>query len=381
MSKIWGIFMSLISSPVWASPLDLNTGFDGTPWISARAAALGQCLSPIANGLDAFYYNPAMIGGLRDKVEGPYFTHLFLPYLGNISSPGGNKILTQELNGDHLDSKPVAALLDSAWGGARPYAGFSASPVFIFNRLMAGYTIRGRTASFLNDEDPLAPKIHVESKSLSGPFLGFSAIAPKNDFYLGVSAAYFKSTETKADMEASTFASDEGRKAALTSGKIAYEGMPINIGMLYRFARTWRPSISIVGNDVGSTRYSPADKTKETAVDKENITVGLGISPPISSWGTLHLMAEATNITQRDLPSRDKFRASSEFTMGNRFGASSGLAVRFAYTSAGLSYGAGLNLGILTAQIASFAEDIGAGSIRVIERRSIVNIGINIVDY
>jgi len=275
----------------------------------------------------------------------------------------------------------MAEQFQKAWQGEHPYAAVSATPVFLLNRLMLGYTYRTRNASYLSDSDPLVEKIHIDTKTVSGPFVGFSAMAPKNDFYLGVSAAYLKSTQISADMDASTFAANEGRKAALEAGKISYDGMPINIGMLYRFSNPIKPSISMVVNDVGGTRYSPSDKTQEFQIQEQNITVGLGISPMISTWGTLHVALEGTHLTDAGLDSREKFRASSEFTMGNRYGADSGLSVRLGYSIAGLTYGAGLNLGILSFQVASFVEDIGAKSVSVVERRSVINLGINIADY
>jgi hypothetical protein len=378
-----GLSLLFLATPLtlFAEPMNVATSLDRAPWISARAAGLGQALSGNANGLDAYYYNPALIGGFRSSKEQPFLTHLFMPYIGNSSEAGSNKILTQTLGGEKLEDNAVADLLQPAFDGERPYTAVSLTPVAIFNRLMAGYTYNNRTAAFRNDEDPALSKIHVDQRTLSGPFIGFSAIAPKNDFYLGVSAAFLKSTTVQSDLDAATFANRETRKVAFETGKETYEGMPINIGMHYRFANMLKPNISAVVNDVGSTRFSPADKTEETVIQKENVTLGLGISPEFKNWGTLNVMLEASDLTQHEVSTRDKFRASTEFTVGDRFGADAGLSFRLGYTSAGVSFGAGINLGILNAQIASFAEDIGTQGQRVIERRSVLNLAINIADY
>ncbi|MBC7532575.1 MAG: hypothetical protein H7318_13450 [Oligoflexus sp.] len=383
MRKLTGLILalSLSSTPLWAVPLDFGTSFDNAPWIGARAAALGQALSPNANGLDAFYYNPALIGGLREKSDKPYLTHLFVPYIGNASEDGSNKILTQQLGGEKLQSDEVWSQLSPAWNGDRPYTALSLTPVFIFNRLMAGYTYKSRTNAYRDDEDPAGSKLHVESRMMSGPFLGFSAVAPKQDFYLGVSAAYLKTSTMDADFDQAAWASEATRKAVFDTGKMSYEGMPINIGTHYRFQNLLRPSISAVINDMGGTRYSPSDKSKDTQIQEERLTLGLGISPQIKSAGTLHVTVEATNLAQHAVPSRDKIRASTEFTFGDRYGADSGGSLRLGYTSAGVSYGAGVNMGILAIQMASFAEDIGAKTDRVIQRKSVINIGINIADY
>ncbi|RYZ51086.1 MAG: hypothetical protein EOP07_21940 [Proteobacteria bacterium] len=381
MRTLLGLSLLFLTAPLLAEPINLATNLDRAPWISARAAGLGQTLSGNANGLDAYYYNPALIGGFRSAKEQPFLTHLFMPYIGNNSESGSNKIITQQLGGEKLEDNAVSNLLAPAFEGERPYTAASLTPVAIFNRLMAGYTYNSRTAAYRNDDDPALPKIHIDQRTLSGPFIGFSAVAPKNDFYLGVSAAFLKSSTVQSDLDATAFATRDSRKLAFEADKETYEGMPINIGMHYRFSGMLKPNISAVVNDVGSTRFSPADKTEETLIQKEKVTLGLGISPMLKTWGTLNVMLEATDLTQHEIKTRDKFRASTEFTVGDRFGADAGLSFRLGYTSAGMSFGAGINLGILNAQIASFAEDIGADGHRVIERRSVLNLAINIADY
>lgn len=381
MRNLLGLSLIFLTAPLIAEPINLATSLDRAPWISARAAGLGQTLSGSANGLDAYYYNPALIGGFRSGKDQPFLTHLFMPYIGNSSEQGSNKIITQQLGGEKLEDNAVADLLQPAFDGDRPYTAVSLTPVAIFNRLMAGYTYNSRTAAYRNDEDPAVTKIHVDQRTLSGPFIGFSAIAPKNDFYLGVSAAFLKSSTVQSDLDASTYATRDSRKLAFEADKETYEGMPINIGMHYRFTNMLKPNISAVVNDVGSTRFSPSDKTEETLIQKEKVTLGVGIAPMLKNWGTLSVILEATDLTQHEVSTRDKFRASTEFTVGDRLGADAGLSFRLGYTSGGMSFGAGINLGILNAQIASFAEDIGADGRRVIERRSVLNLAINIADY
>ncbi|MBC7661908.1 MAG: hypothetical protein H7249_19625 [Chitinophagaceae bacterium] len=371
----------LFATHLNASPIALNTGFDNTPFISSRAAALGQCLSTSANGLDALYYNPALIGDFYEKAEKPLITHLFFPYIGSSSGDGGNKVMNDRLTGEPLSSDKLAKELKPSSDSIRPYARLSLTPLALFKRVLVGYTYNERIASYRNNEDPSKPSLHVDERTMSGPFIGFSEAAAKNEFYMGVSAAFLKTTQTIAEWDEATATTEAARKAAVLNGRRSYEGMPIHLGMLYRFSHFLKPTVSLVINDVGSTRYTPSDKTLSTEVTQERETLGLSISPSIKNWGTLHLTAEATDLAQASVPTRDKFRVSSELTFGDRHGADSGVGIRLGYNAAGLSYGTGINLGILSAQIASFAEDIGAGSARVIERRSVINVGINIADY
>ncbi|RZA15349.1 MAG: hypothetical protein EOP10_26530 [Proteobacteria bacterium] len=157
--------------------------------------------------------------------------------------------------------------------------------------------------------------------------------------------------------------------------------MPIHIGSAYRFKHSLKPAISFVMQDLGTTRYSRKDKSLDPRLQKENALIGFSLSPKIQDWAMVNVTTEFANLTDSSVKFADKFRASTEFTMGERFGADAGFSARLGYTTAGMSYGLGMNLGILHAEIASLAEDIGIDDSKVIERKSVFNIGINIADY
>ena len=367
--------------PILADGISRDTSFENAPWVSSRAAGLGQALSTTATGLDAFYYNPALIGGVQDKIEKPLLTHLFMPYVGTSVTEGGNALLSERFKGASIWSDDVAEKLQSAWDNDPIYARASFTPTVIFKRLMFGYTYNTRTAAHRNDEDPANPLLQISEKTTSGALLGFSATAPKEEFYLGVSAAFLKSIESEAALTQTDFTQKDLRSAQLKAGKESYGAMPIHIGSAYRFKHVIKPSLSLVIHDTGSTRYSPTDKTKATRIQKEDITLGFSVSPPIASIGTLHLTTEVTRLSHSAVAFADKIRVSTEFTMGERYAADAGLSLRAAYTAAGMNYGAGMNLGILHAEIASFAEDIGIEMRKVLERKSVLNVGINIADF
>lgn len=370
-----------LSAEAAADPVDLNTEMENAPFVSARAAGLGQALSPTATALDAFYYNPALIGGVHDKNDKPFLTHLYIPYIASEVSPGSNALLTERLTGSSLASDEVKEKLQDVWSNQNHYARGSVTPAVVFNRLMAAYTYSTRTAASLNNSDPANPTLHVAERTISGPMIGFSATAPKEEFYLGVSASFLTIKDAEADWTMADFAMRETRLATLKDGTERYEGMPIHIGSAYRFNHALKPAISLVVQDIGSTRYSPANKAEDVREQKENATLGFSLSPMIKTLGQLNFVTEFTKLTDSSVKFADKLRLSSEFTVGDRFAADAGFSFRLGYTTAGMNYGAGMNLGILHAEIASFAEDIGIDKSKVIERRSVMNIGINIADY
>ncbi|MES2745985.1 MAG: hypothetical protein V4655_11190 [Bdellovibrionota bacterium] len=371
----------LAAAEAHADPKSFDTSFEGSPFLSARAAGLGETLSTTATALDAFYYNPALIGGVHDKTEKPFLTHLYFPYLGMAAGDGGSSLVTERLQGTALSDDVMADKLSSTFSGSNPYGRISATPVVVFNRLMAGYTINKRVSAVLDETDPAAPRLHLTETSASGPIVGFSATAPKEEFYLGVSVAFMQIEQTDASFTQAEFADAAVRKAAIKEGKDKFEGMPIHIGSAYRFKHSLKPAISFVMQDLGTTRYSRKDKSLDPRLQKENALIGFSLSPKIQDWAMVNVTTEFANLTDSSVKFADKFRASTEFTMGERFGADAGFSARLGYTTAGMSYGLGMNLGILHAEIASLAEDIGIDDSKVIERKSVFNIGINIADY
>ena len=70
-----------------------------------------------------------------------------------------------------------------------------------------------------------------------------------------------------------------------------------------------------------------------------------------------------------------------EFNLGQKLGAFAGMSLRAGYNSAGVSYGLGGNLGILSLNVTSFSENVGLDNASIIEERYVVNFGINVADF
>ncbi len=370
-----------LMTPALGQTLNRNNEMENSPWISARAAGLSQAISPTATALDAAYYNPSLIGGVREKGDTPILTHLYMPYIGTSARAGSQKLMNDRLQGESLSSETVAEDLNGVWNGETRYARTTLTPSILLNRFLLAYSFSSRTSAEKDETDPAIPLIHVSEQTVSGPLIGFSATAPKEEFYLGVTAAFLSINSIDAAMTQTDFASKDLRKSAFKTGKETYSGMPIHIGSAYRFDAKIKPTLTAVVHDIGGTRYSPSDKSKETSKQNESTTLGFSLSPQLGNAGTLHLITEISALTQNSVDFSDKLRASLEFTVGQRYGADAGFSIRTGYTSAGMSYGLGMNLGMIHAEIASFAEDIGNEDAKVIERKSILNVGFNIADY
>ncbi len=357
---------------------DPHAGSDKAPWISARAAGMSEAISPVANGQEAPYYNPAAIGGLNYKQAQGAVSGLYFPYLGAAADPSSISLNQKLREGRNLQDPTVAEELLRAYDGDHPYARFSLLPSITFYRMFIGYVYDVRAASTPTGEG--SDGLEVDYRSQSGPMLGFSIASPKRDFYLGISGGFFKRTETQGNYPLATLIEANDRKTAFSANEKSYSGAPLNVGSIYNINARWRPSFSLVAKNLMGTTYRSTDENVDAYKDREELTLGFGLSPNLGKWGMLNLVWEGTDLTRRDRSATEKMRFGSELTFGNGFGSESIFALRLGYRKAGASFGAGFNLGMLGVQFASYAEDIGIEGSSVIERRSMVNIGINIAD-
>ncbi|HET9240190.1 MAG TPA: hypothetical protein VFO10_23200 [Oligoflexus sp.] len=379
LALFWGLSALSLSATAQAQSFSPGTVYDNAPWISARAAGMSEAVDPIANGMEAPYYNPAAIGGLQYKQDRPAVSQLYFPYLGlalNRSSQSLNRALQ---NGGDLNDSSVANELLQAYDGEHPYARVSLLPALTMYRIFFAMTYDVRAMSTPNSTDN--DLLDVNYREQSGPMLGTSFASSKRNFYVGISAQYLSRKVIEGSFPLATVNDVDLRRKAFRDSSEKYTGVPVHVGALWNGAYSWRPSVSLVARNAGGTALTSSDPETKTQRIKEDLTFGLGLSPNLGKWGMLNVVLEANQLTQKSIPSKDKLRFGTEMTIGNAFGAESGFAVRAGYSMAGISYGLGVNAGMFGLQAASFAEDIGADASRVIERRTVINLGINIADY
>ncbi len=379
LTLFWGLGGLVFSLGAGAQTFNPGTVYDNAPWISARAAGMSEAVDPIANGMEAPYYNPAAIGGLNYKQERPAVSQLYFPYLGiayNRSSQSLNQALR---NGGDLNDSAVANELLQAYDGEHPYARLSLLPALTVYRVFVALSYDVRAMSTPNGEDPELLDVHYREQS--GPMIGTSYASSKRNFYLGISAQYLSRKVIQGSFPLATVNDVDLRRKAFRDSQEKHTGVPVHVGALWSGAYSWRPSVSLVARNITGTILKSDDPEVSTQRMKEDVTLGFALSPNLDKWGMLNVVLEANQLTQKSIPSKDKLRFGTELTIGNAFGAESGFSVRTGYSFAGISYGLGVNAGMFGLQAASFAEDIGADASRVIERRTVINLGINIADY
>lgn len=379
------LILGLAPSGVYAQEkisFDPHASFDRSPWVSARAAGMSEAVSPIANGLEAPYYNPALIGGLNYKqMRGPV-SNLQFPSVGAAWGPSSMPLMKEVAQGGSPRTPAAAEQLRRAYDGSHAYGRFTLLPTVTFYRVFVGYVYDSRAAAVPRSD--ASDVIDVASQQQSGPMLGFSLGSPTRNFYLGLSTAFIQRAEIQGSIPLSVPDPAEGEEDALPQGfdliENRFRGSPLHLGTLYSFNYRWRPSISLVARNLLGTLYSSSNSEVASYKEREDITLGFGLSPNLGTWGIWSSVLEFADTTRSDKSFASKVRFGSELTFGNAFGAQAGFALRMGYRQAGPSFGLGVNLGLIGIQAATYAEDIGIDGERMIERKSMVNVGINIAD-
>lgn len=356
-----------------------QTKLDPSPFVDARASALGLAVSPTANGLSAPYYNPAAIGGLHYKPSRPALIGLRVPFMGLSANDESAKLRTALSRSQDISEPELSNEVLKAYVGKRQYARLSILPNLTINRFFVAYIYDIQVAAV--KASATEQTITTSLLEQQGPYLGFSFSSPKRNFYMGFAAAYISRSSVEGDFTTAQLEMPSERKSAFKAASSNYYGTPIHAGMIWHIAQAWRPTLALVAHDLGGTRYKSSSSANSDITEPEDLTIGFSMSPNTGSLGFLNYVLEAAGLKDSDMAINKKLRTSLEWTIGNRFGYNAGFSLRLGYNSAGLSYGAGMNAGIVHLSMSSFAEDVGKANYRVIERRQVANFAINVADF
>jgi hypothetical protein len=339
---------------------------------------MAEALSPIANGPEAVYYQPAALGGIRDKEKSPILTDFYFPVFAAAGDSRAQALARELQSGKDLEDEAIASEMLRAFEGQNPYGRVSVFPHLVFYRILVSYSYDVRASSTPSSSEPAS--LDLDMRSQRGPILGYSLASDRKDLYWGFTLGMIERSETRGTFPIATINEANDRRGAFHEVNRVYKGSPIHTGIIWNSNKKWRPAFSVAVRNLTGTRYDSSDPNTLTYKDPEDLTIGASISPALGIWGYWNLVVEASELTRNDKDLNEKFRLGNELTFGEPFGSYSNLAFRFGYRHAGLSWGASLKLGVLGLHIANYPEDVGVGDAHVIERRSVLNLAINLAE-
>ncbi len=351
-----------------------QTVVDNSPLANARASGMGGAVSPITDSAGAAYFNPAAIGGLEPS--GKHFVRqLHFPYVG-MSYNENSRGLYDDFERSGAKSDPlIGNAVMNAHGGKRQYARISFSPNIVFGRTMLGGIIDQQLAAVPTGSDGLVETHYVRN---TGVVAGTSIADPQGRLFLGVSAAMINRTDVAGNFLYSDMVDRDRRGAVIKDYTQQYTATPINAGIIWRLSPKFNPAISFAVRDLGGTLYSNGSGGDDLTVE-EDMTLGFGLSPTLGKWGRFNLVLEGGRLSNTDIAINKKIRFGSELCVAG-FGSDALFALRTGYNYAGASFGAGINVGLLSFQYSNHAEDLGIGNARVTERRSTAIFVVNVAE-
>ena len=360
---------------------------DPSPVVSARAAGMGGAISPIADGTDAGYFNPAGIGGYEPKeASGTWVRVLHFPLAGGAANKPAREFYRDFVREDVSNNPTKGETIVKANEGKRVYARASSHLALVYDQLLLMQSYDAQLAALKRPiEGSEDSNIEAKYRTVFASGAGFRASTPGKSFRLGVFSSFRSQDEFNSQFAFDQLTDRKQRKELLKNNSLRYEGFGTNVGMLIRFYPTARPAFSIVARDVGDTPYKLVSKSEnneneaEDYLVKQDLTAGLSVSPRLASWAYLHLVVEGHNLDNEDIPQKNKPRGGLELSLGG-FGRRAFFGLRGGYSIAGASYGASLNLGILNFAYAVESVDIGKGEEVISEQREAATIAINIAE-
>lgn len=376
----WLFIGLLIDSLAFAEEAGVaQTVLDRSFWISPRALGMGGAISPLADGIDAPYYNPAGIGGVQPTKRQHWISALDFPYIGAGMNDNARE-LYGKLGSSGFGADPVIAEAALAANeNKRQYLRASFVPKFGIGRTLIAYHQDIQMAA-MNTGEP-DNLIDTHYRVTSGPGVGFSATDKDQTFLLGLYGFLGSRKDTAGTFDWADINDPDRRKSTLNSNSTTYTGFVKQMGVSWRLAKTALPTLAIVARDAGDTEWKASKGSGEDYVEKEEKIIGFSLSPQLGKWGYLNWVVEAGGLGDSDVAMTKKFRSGLEMAFGDRYGSDAAFALRAGVNNAGGSYGLGFNVGLINIQAANYAEDIGIANKRVIERRTVGIIRINVGEF
>lgn len=355
---------------------------DDAPVTSPRAIGLAGAIGPVADDIEAIYFNPAGIGGFGwDGANPPALRKLYFPFAGVAANSNATKLNSDFGKEDGARDASIGSAIVDAHSGNRQYGRVS---------LGLGAIIKRTAIVPFHDQQMAAiaqgggtDLVDLRHRSVSGIAWGTSIADPSaSAFSIGVGGQYASVEQVEGEFAYLDLVNRDARTDAIKDHTYKFSGHALNVGLLWRFSKEAGTTLSVAARNAGNTRYTAAKPEEyDDLVIKEDLAVGFAMAPKLGRSGRLKWIIEATRLSDDEVTLRKKLKTGLEYLLGGGPGSYATFGVRTGYNSAGISAGLSLNLGILTLEAASQAEDIGLSNDRVIERRNVGAVTVNVADF
>jgi hypothetical protein len=310
---------------------------------NARAMGLGGAYAALVDDEESLFYNPAGIAR-----NGGLFWTIADPKAGG----SGNIMDAFDIYQDLQDASSFQAALDDLYGNPI-WIGGSAKTSIIMPFFAAAY-FYDVDASFLA-ENPISPTLTTNFITDTGVALGTGfSIGPF--FQTGFVAKYITRTGDRKDFGAQTIAdvvsgtlTPDDIFDSLTETKGT--GYAFDMGMNITVPLPVQPTLSFVWKNIGDTKFRAGVDEPTPPKELQDMTVGASLL--IDAWlVSLVPIVEVNHLQEGDVQIGQKLHMGLE--LGIPF-----VDFRVGLHQGYLSYGAGIDLGILRLDAASWGVELG----------------------
>ncbi|MBC7741763.1 MAG: hypothetical protein H7061_06185 [Bdellovibrionaceae bacterium] len=329
------IFLTLISLLISFNSSATELYQTGLP---ARCWAMGATCITQVRGAQSLFINPAFLA----RMEG--FDFILAQAQAGISKDG--QALANQLQGSSstislqdiasLYGKTITADVTARGGIALPYFGLGA------------YSNNYLSETFQN---PTFPTFNANFISDYGYFIA-GAIPIGENTSFGVSARHARRWGGTKDINVSSLVGASGPNMIDQNFPDHGVGNAIDLSFATSFPKAaLKPTIAVVWNDVGTTQYKMTSGTQDPPAQKDNLNFGISIEHDFLAASWTHAL-EYKFIGTNNEDFSKKIHLGTEASYGV-------LDLRGGFSQGYLTYGAGLDLWILKADVAYYAVELG----------------------
>ncbi|MBP9706487.1 MAG: hypothetical protein KBD78_02525 [Oligoflexales bacterium] len=352
---------------------------------------MGGALSTLADGLDAPYYNPANIGDNPWQIESGRdgnLKHFYLPAFNLSINENTQKLNESFKENNGTADKHVGETLVDAAAGKRQYIRASLTPGVVYGRLMFVPFVDQQGAAVSNGTDG---EIEGHFRAQQGFGLGLSVPLVEDKLYFGVFGYSSEMTVNRGQYAYLDLINTETRPDILKATRYSYSIFGKNAGLLWRNSKVklkktqLRPSVALVVRNLNNAtvdlKKAPAEPDPEfTEFEiKQDVSLGFSISPKLSNWLEMNFLAEAADLTDSEVEADAKIRTGLEFCFFGS-GSKAPIKARTGYNSAGIAMGIGINLGLISLEVASYHDKIITSSGSKADRKTSALLAIDLAE-
>lgn len=336
--------------------------------LDSRSASLGGASSVFVNDISSLYINPSGLSqSVFSKSSGSQgiVRELRFPRAG-LARGEGSIPLKYDFQKSGLSEAPKdGGAIDGVLDGTNQYGRLSFSPLSVLVGNVGMMIVMDDQVSAYSSLEPQGG-VDFEYRSFSGLIVGSSF--DLEPFTVGVSRTIGTQESIRTNLSSANAADVEARKNYL---KDRVDKSKVDRYQI-AFARNFVPSLNLRGTAV-LRDHDFSNKEREGVW-----SAGLGIAPYLGKRARLAISTEMQSINKPMVSMNKKPRAGVELDVLNGQGNLAIVSLRSGYSLAGLSYGVGLNVGLIKVEVASEIKDVGTKTETILQRRTSAILSIDV---